>query len=79
MTLPAVLAALAALLQAYDCLKGIGSYWSALVSVGIMLWWITIAIFLSDRRPRGRASVASVAPAAIAVYRVARGMARHGR
>ncbi|SDR58774.1 hypothetical protein SAMN05519103_06212 [Rhizobiales bacterium GAS113] len=25
MTLPAVLAALAALLQAYDCLKGIGS------------------------------------------------------
>ncbi|SDR58446.1 hypothetical protein SAMN05519103_06123 [Rhizobiales bacterium GAS113] len=79
MTLPAVLAALAALLQAYDSFEGIGSYWSVLVSVGAMLWWIIVAIFLSDRRPRGQAPAASVAPAAIAVHRVARGMARHGR
>jgi hypothetical protein len=50
--LPAVLAALAALVQIYDSVSGKGSLWNVFVSVGITAWWITIAIYLSDRRDR---------------------------
>ena len=52
MTLPAVLAALAALVQIYDSVSGKGSLWNVFVSVGITAWWVTIAIYLSERRGR---------------------------
>jgi hypothetical protein len=51
-TLPVVLAALAALVQIYDSVSGKGSLWNVFVSVGITAWWVTIAIYLSDRRGR---------------------------
>ena len=51
-TLPAVLAALAALVQIYDSVSGKGSLWNVFVSVGITAWWVTIAFYLSDRRGR---------------------------
>ena len=51
-TLPAVLAALAALVQIYDSVRGEGSLWNVFVSVGITAWWVTIAIYLSERRGR---------------------------
>ena len=51
-TLPAVLAALAALVQIYDSVSGKGSLWNVFVSVGITAWWVTIAIYLSERRGR---------------------------
>ncbi|MBV8963079.1 MAG: hypothetical protein JOY97_08305 [Hyphomicrobiales bacterium] len=51
-TLPAVLAALAALVQIYDSVSGKGSLWTVFVSIGITAWWVTIAIYLSDRRGR---------------------------
>jgi hypothetical protein len=51
-TLPAVLAALAALMQIYDSVSGRGSLWNVFVSVGITAWWVTIAIYLSERRGR---------------------------
>jgi hypothetical protein len=50
--LPAVLAALAALVQIYDSVSGKGSLWNVFVSVGITAWWVTIAIYLSGRRGR---------------------------
>ena len=51
-TLAAVLAALAALVQIYDSVSGKGSLWNVFVSVGITAWWVTIAIYLSGRRGR---------------------------
>ncbi|MBV9115527.1 MAG: hypothetical protein JOY67_22170 [Hyphomicrobiales bacterium] len=51
-TLPAVLAALAALVQIYDSVSGKGSLWTVFVSIAITAWWVTIAIYLSDRRGR---------------------------
>jgi hypothetical protein len=48
----AVLAALAALVQIYDSVGGKGSLWNVFVSVGITAWWVTIAIYLSDRSGR---------------------------
>ena len=51
-TLAAVLAALAALVQIYDSVSGKGSLWNVFVSVGITAWWVTIAIYLSERRGR---------------------------
>jgi len=51
-TLPVVLAALAALVQIYDSVSGKGSLWNVFVSIGITAWWVTIAIYLSDRRGR---------------------------
>jgi len=51
-TLPAVLAALGALVQIYDSVSGKGSLWTVFVSIAITAWWVTIAIYLSDRRGR---------------------------
>ena len=51
-TLSAVLAAFAALVQIYDSVSGKGSLWNVFVSVGITAWWVTIAIYLSERRGR---------------------------
>ena len=51
-TLSAVLAAFAALVQIYDSVSGKGSLWNVFVSVGITAWWVMIAIYLSDRRGR---------------------------
>ena len=51
-TLPAVLAALAALVQICDSVSGKGSLWDVFISVGITAWWVTIAIYLSDRHGR---------------------------
>jgi len=51
-TLSAVLAAFAALVQIYDSVSGKGSLWNVFVSVGITAWWVTIAIYLSDRSGR---------------------------
>jgi hypothetical protein len=51
-TLPAVLAALVALVQIYDSVSGKGSWWSVFVSVGITAWWVTIVIYLRERRGR---------------------------
>jgi hypothetical protein len=50
--LSSVLAALAALVQIYDSVGGKGSLWNVFVSVGITVWWVTIAIYLSDRSGR---------------------------
>ena len=51
-TLPAVLAALAALVQIYDSVGGKGSMWDAVIPVGITAWWATIAIYLGVRPGR---------------------------
>ena len=51
-TFSEVLAALAALVQIYDSVSGRGSLWNVFVSVGITAWWVTIAIYLSERRGR---------------------------
>jgi hypothetical protein len=50
--LPAVLAALAALAQIYDGVSGKGSLCNVFVSVGITAWWVTIVIYLRERRGR---------------------------
>ena len=47
--LPALLAAFAALVQVHDGISGTGNLWSALVPAAITAWWITIAVYLSDR------------------------------
>ena len=51
-SLSAVLAALAALVQIYDSVGGKGSMWDAVVPVGITAWWATIAIYLGVRPGR---------------------------
>jgi hypothetical protein len=51
-SLSAVLAALAALVQIYDSVGGKGSLLNVFVSVGITAWWVTIAIYLGGRPAR---------------------------
>jgi hypothetical protein len=55
-TLSAVLAALAALIQIGDSVSGRGSLWNVFVSIGITAWWIAIAIYLSALGDRNDSS-----------------------
>ena len=45
---PAMLAAVAAAVQAYDSVYGTGNLWNVFVSAGITVWWTTIVLYLRD-------------------------------
>ena len=51
-TVAAMLAVMAALMQIHDSITGRGNMWIAFLSMGITAWWITIAIYMSARRGR---------------------------